>query len=74
MRPGMRPYVEIKAARRQAILAHAPLIPKGRCHHCDWSIPKGALWCAIQCCTDFEAEKAEILASAVPVDYVLPKR
>lgn len=70
----MRPYVEIAATRRDAILKRAPIIPKERCHCCDWPIPKLALWCSSSCATDYEAEKAEILAAAVPVDYVLPKR
>lgn len=70
----MRPYAEIKAARRAAILARAPLIPKGECHCCGWGVPKLALWCSFSCAQDYAAEKAEILASAVPVDYVLPAR
>lgn len=57
----MRPYAEIAAARKAAILAHAPLIPKGECHCCGWELPKPALWCATQCALDYEAEKAELL-------------
>lgn len=58
----MRPYAEIKVARQAAILAHAPLVPKGECHMCAWTrIPKGALWCSSSCCLDYEAEKDELL-------------
>lgn len=75
MRPGTKPYAEIKAARRDAILSRAPVIPKGACHHCAWELLlKGALWCSADCAEQYEAEKAEILAAAVPVDYVLPAR
>lgn len=59
----MRPYAEIKAARQAAILARAPLIPKDRCHCCDWPVPKSALWCATACAQDYEAEKAELLGA-----------
>lgn len=59
----MRPYAEIKAARKAAILAHAPLIPKGECHCCGWEVPPRALWCATVCARDYEDEKFELLGT-----------
>lgn len=52
---------EIDAARKAAILARAPLIPKGTCHGCGFKIPKLALWCSSSCATDYEREKTALL-------------
>lgn len=53
---------EIDAARRAAILARTKLIPKGACHFCGYRLhAKGALWCATDCATEYEKERAELL-------------
>jgi hypothetical protein len=57
-----RPYAEIKEARQQAILSGAPMIPKGRCHCCDYSVPPKALFCSGVCAEDFEKERAMLTA------------
>lgn len=59
-----RSYAEISAARREAILTGAAIIPKGACHMCAWErIPSRALWCSAQCCQDYEAERKELLGA-----------
>jgi hypothetical protein len=58
-----RPYVEIAAERRAAILAGARLIPKSCCHFCAYAVPRGALWCSTLCAQDFEAERKDLLGA-----------
>lgn len=56
-----RSYAEISAARREAILTGAAIIPKGACHMCAWEkIPARALWCSSACAADYEAERKEL--------------
>lgn len=53
---------EQDAARRAAILAGAPIIPKGECHYCGYQrIPKRDLWCSADCCREYEEEKRDLL-------------
>lgn len=59
-----RTYAQISAARKAAILAGAPLIPKGECHMCAWkNIPPRALWCSTCCAKDYEAERKDLLGA-----------
>lgn len=54
---------EQDAARRAAILAGAPIIPKGECHYCGWDrLPKGGLWCCADCASSYEAERRDLLS------------
>lgn len=49
-------------SRRAAILAYAPMVPKGACHYCGWTkIPKGALWCCADCASSYESERRDLL-------------
>lgn len=48
---------EIDAARKAAILAHAPLYPKMTCHCCGTKVPKLAIWCSGGCAREYAAEK-----------------
>lgn len=58
----MKPYEQIKAERQAAIKSNAPLLPKGRCHFCDYELlVKGALWCSGTCATDYSDERDELL-------------
>lgn len=58
-----RPYADIAARRKAAILAGAPIIPKGACHYCDWRLAPRGLWCCVSCCEEYEAEKKELLGN-----------
>lgn len=55
----------IDTARRAAILARAPMAPKGTCHFCGIRVAaKGVLWCAAWCAGEYEKERAEIFQPA----------
>jgi hypothetical protein len=56
-----RPYAQIAAERRAAILAGAKLIPKSCCHFCAYAVPKGALFCSGCCGADYQAELKDLL-------------
>jgi hypothetical protein len=57
----MSKLAAIDAARRAAILAGAPVVPKGTCHFCGYDrIPKRALWCCADCVKSYEAEKRSL--------------
>lgn len=58
-----RPYAEIAAERRVAILAGAKLIPKSCCHFCAYAVPKGALYCSGTCAADYQAERKDLLGA-----------
>lgn len=58
-----KPYSEIAAERRAAILAGAKLIPKSCCHFCAYAVPRGALWCSGVCAADYEAERKDLTGS-----------
>ena len=51
-----RTSAEIAAARTAAIQASKPIVAKGECHMCGWSLGKGALYCSAMCASDFAAE------------------
>jgi hypothetical protein len=57
-----RAYSDIAAARKASILANAPIIAKGECHYCAWSLPKPALYCCGECASEFQKECAELAA------------
>ena len=69
----MKPIAQVDSERRAAILARAPIIPKGACHYCAWPFQGKELWCCSDCHSQYEAEKAAILAASVPVSYVLKR-
>ena len=56
-----RPYFEIASARRAAILARAPLIPKCHCHMCDCRIAAKELFCSGVCGSDYSQEVSELI-------------
>lgn len=51
---------EIDAARKQAIVANAPLYPKCACHYCAYKVPKLALWCSSDCAVEYAKERADL--------------
>lgn len=53
----MKPYAQIAAERRQAILDRKQLVPNGTCHYCGYAVPKLAHWCGTPCAQDYAAEK-----------------
>lgn len=53
-------YEDIERDRRAAIIARKQLIPKCRCHYCDYEVPKLALWCATECAKLYEEEKRQV--------------
>lgn len=57
-----RPYSEIVATRRAAIVAGEKLIPKGACFFCAWELPKPALYCSADCAQGYQAELAVVSA------------
>lgn len=54
-------YEDIERERRAAIVARKQLIPKGRCHYCDYEVPKLAHWCCSDCAKSFEEERRRLL-------------
>lgn len=55
-----RPYAEIAATRRVAILTGAKILPKGACHFCDFALPKPALYCCADCSNEYQKERAAL--------------
>jgi len=63
---------KVDTARRAAILARTPLIPKGACHFCNVRVgARGALWCAKWCADEYEKERVDLLEPKTIVFGVL---
>ena len=58
-----RTSAEIAAARTADIQAGKPIVAKGECHMCGWSLGKGALWCSAPCAEDYAAEVKALKAT-----------
>jgi hypothetical protein len=59
-----RDRASVDAQRRDEMISGCNLVPRERCHYCDFTVGKGALWCSTGCATDYAKERAELRAAS----------